>query len=503
MKELVTSVRENGSDNILEDSSERPDPGKREEMDERVPEPTNSGKDGNLRESLRAIFSWRNYSVYLITSWIYSGFAVIYGYFTLYLWHIGWDYIIIGGALTATGVLSALSRFVGGYIGDITNRRNLAIIAMFMMATYHLIIGLFTDPIFIFGALALYGSFGIASGGSSAFIMDNIPKQHSGLALSLFRMGTSFGILTLLAFGALLPVMGFDPAVRFIYLISGIVLVICAIGRAIFLKGGSLKERNKEKSIWRDFLSENRTAVRLIMTSMPAVLVIVVLDGLSDSIFSFGAVLYTNEFVEIDVGGINVMLIAPLVISIPLLIRIGRMSDIAGMRRTTILVYSIMPVCAALMMFAPTFKFWVPTTIVDMANSYLPGLGIVLTTPFLALLLKQTNDILWGLVLITLIQKNMPRTDTSKVLAVLWSIVYFISAIGPLIGGIVFKFLEAPLLFAIVIIANIVILGGVAYFGVERREAEDLAEKMQSMELTIQKLKEEIAEFRSRRNVAG
>ncbi|MFX1543693.1 MAG: hypothetical protein ACFFCR_11875, partial [Promethearchaeota archaeon] len=123
--------------------------------------------------------------------------------------------------------------------------------------------------------------------------------------------------------------------------------------------------------------------------------------------------------------------------------------------------------------------------------------------PFLALLLKYTNDILWGLVLITLIQKNMPRTDTSKVLAVLWSIVYFISSIGPLIGGVVFEFLEAPLLFAIVIVANLVILAGVSRFGVERREPEDLAEKMQSMELTIQRLKDEIAEFRSRRGLAG
>jgi MFS family permease len=503
MKELVTSERENGSDNILEDSSERPDPGKREEMDERVPEPTNSGNNGSLRESLRAIFSWRNYSVYLITSWIYSGSAVIYGFLTLYLWEMEWEFIVIGGAMTAVAGLMALSRFVGGYVGDVSNRKNLAVIAMLMMATYHLMIGLFTDPILILGAFALYGSLGIAQGGSSAFIMDNIPKEHSGLALSLFRMGNSFGILTLLAFGALLPIMDFGPAVRFIYLISGIFLVFCAIGRAIFLKSGSRNERIKQKSIWRDFLSENRTAARLIMKSMPAVLVIVVLDGLSDSIFSFGAVLYTGSVLDFRIYQINVMLLAPLVISIPLLIRVGRMSDIMGMKRTTILVYSIMPVCAALLMIAPTFGYWVPSSIVGMANTLLPGSDVVFSTPFLALLLKYTNDILWGLVLLALIQKNMPHTDTSKVLAVLWSIVYFISSIGPLIGGAVFEFLDASLLFAIVIVANLVILGGVAHFGVERREPEGLTEKMQSMELSIQKLRDEIAEFRSRRDLAG
>ncbi|MHA2192383.1 MAG: hypothetical protein ACXAAR_03030, partial [Candidatus Thorarchaeota archaeon] len=276
-----------------------------------------------------------------------------------------------------------------------------------------------------------------------------------------------------------------------------------AAGRAIYLEGGSGNGRNKEKSIWRDFLSENMNAVRLIKKSMPVVLAIVVLDGLSDSIFSFGAVLYTGEILEYTIGEINVMLLAPLVISIPLLFRIGRMSDLMGMRRTTILVYSIMPVCAALLMIAPTFRYWVPDTIVTMADSLLPGLGIMLTTPFLALVLKSTNDILWGLVLLTLIQKNMPRTDTSKVLAVLWSIVYFIASLGPFIGGVIFEFLDPPLLFAIIIAANLVILSGVAFFGIERKEPEGLSEKMQSMELTIQKLKDEIEEFRTRRSLPG
>ncbi|MFX1543694.1 MAG: MFS transporter, partial [Promethearchaeota archaeon] len=406
MKELVTSEIENGSDKILEDSSERPDPGKREEMDERVPEPTDSGKDGNLRESLRAIFSWRNYSVYLITSWTYSGFAVIYSFLTLYLVAIGWDFIAIGGAMTAVAGLMALSKFLGGYVGDVSNRKNLAVIAMLMMATYHLIIGLFTDTIFILGAFALYAFTGIAQGGSSAFIMDNIPREHSGLALSLFRMGNSFGILTLLLFGALVTTPElFAPGFRTIYLLSGVVLLICAIGRAVYLEGGSQNGRSREKSIWRDFLSENRNAVKLLKSAMPVVLAIVVLDGLSDSIFQFGAVLYTGAILDFDIPEINIMLLAPLVISLPLLFRVGRMSDMIGMKRTIVLVYSIMPLCAALLMFAPTFEYWIPETIVNMADALLPGLRIVFTPPFLALLLKYTNDILWGLVLITLIQK--------------------------------------------------------------------------------------------------
>lgn len=504
MKELVTSEIENGSDNILEEGSERSDSGKREEMDERAPTPTKSEKDGNLRESLRAIFSWRNYSVYLITSWTYSGFAVIYSFLTLYLADIGWEFIVIGGVMSVIAGLGALSRFVGGYVGDVTNRKNLAVIAMLMMATYHLIIGLFTDTIFILGAFALYAFTGIAQGGSSAFIMDNIPREHSGLALSLFRMGSSFGILTLLVFGALVPIPElFASGFRAIYLFSGIILLLCAIGRAIYLEGGSQNGRKREKSIWRDFLSENRNAVRLIKTAMPAVLAIVVLDGLSDSIFQFGAVLYTGTVLNYQIGEINVMLLAPLVLSIPLLFKVGRMSDIMGMKRTTILVYSVMPVSAILLFVAPTFEFWVPSAIVDLADSLVPGLRILLTTPFLALMLKYTNDILWGLVLLTMVQKSMPQTDTAKVLAVFWSIVNIIASIGPLIGGAIFEFLDAPLLFALVVVVNIVILGGVAFFGVERREPEGLSEKMQSMEMTIQELKDEIAEFRSRRGLSG
>ncbi|MFW9845269.1 MAG: MFS transporter [Candidatus Thorarchaeota archaeon] len=501
MKELVTSDMEKGSSNILDESSMRDDPAMREETDEGVPTSNESQKDASLRESLRAIFSWRNYSVYLITAWVYNGFAVIYSYFTIYLREIGWEFIVIGGAMTAVAGLGALSRFVGGYVGDITNRKNLAVIAMFMMATYHLIIGITTDFIFIVGALAIYSSFGLVQGGSSAFIMDNIPREHSGLALSLFRMGASFGILTLLVFGALEPVMHFDASVRLIYLVSGIFLVFCAFGRMFFLETGIANGRKQEKSLWRDFLSENMRAVRLIKASMPAVLAIVVLDGLSDSIFKFGALLYTYEFLAFEIVGINVMLLTPLVISLPLLFRVGRMSDIMGLRRTVLLVYLVMPICAALLMVAPTYEYWMPLQVVNTADSFLPGLRLVFTTPFLAMVLKYTNDILWGLVLLTMIQKKMPRTDTSKVLAVFWSTVNIIASIGPLIGGLIFEFLEASTLFAIVLVTNLVILGGVGYYGVDKKEPETLSDRMELLELAIQEAKNDIDAFRRKRGL--
>ncbi|MHA2356569.1 MAG: hypothetical protein ACXADC_15440, partial [Candidatus Thorarchaeota archaeon] len=99
----------------------------------------------------------------------------------------------------------------------------------------------------------------------------------------------------------------------------------------------------------------------------------------------------------------------------------------------------------------------------------------------------------------------IPRTDTSKILAVLWTLVHIISSIGPFVGGAIFEFLYPPLLFALVMITNLMILGGVAYFGIEKeeQEPEDLARKMETMESTIQQLKDEIEEFRARRGLPG
>jgi MFS family permease len=497
MKELVTSEIENGSDDILEEGSEKSTPEKSEEMNDRAPTSTDSQKNESLRKSLRNIFSLRNYSVYLVTSWVYSGFAVIYSYFTLYLWEIKWEFILIGAVMTAVAGFSALSRFVGGYVGDVVNRKYLSVIAMFLMATYHLILGLFSDFVFILGALAIFSSFGIFQGGSSAYIMDNIPKKNSGLALSLFRMGSSLGIITLIAFGAIIQIMEFAPGFRLIYLISGFFLVVCAIGRAALLESSPMAGRNKEKSLWHDFLSENFGAVRLIMASMPVILAIVVLDSVSDSIFNFGALIYTSEFLSVDIGGINVMLLTPLVISVPLLFKIGRMSDYAGMKKPALLVYSIMPLCALLMIAAPVYEFWMPSSVVSLADATLPGLGIVFTTPFLALVLKYTNDSLWLLVLWAMIQKSMPTRDTSKVLAVFWSAVHLISSIGPFIGGIIFQYSNPLFLFALVLVVNLMILFSISIFGVEKKEAEGLSSKIQSVESRIGEIRKEFEEFRA------
>ncbi|MFQ5833966.1 MAG: MFS transporter [Candidatus Thorarchaeota archaeon] len=481
----------------MEESPPR-ESGASEETETRAQE---SKESKSVRQSLRVVFSWRNYSVYLFTVWVYSGFTVIYEFFNLYLRKLGWDFVLIGVVVSVILAISAIARFVGGYIGDVTDRKKLSVVAMFMLATNHLILGIFTDFIFILGALIIYASMDLAKGGSTAYIMENIPKEHSGLALSLFQSGRSWGILTLTAFGLMMPVVGFPEGLRLLYLISGLLLLASTVARAALLSPSPQKGRAKDKPLWRDFISENKQAVKLILSFMPGVLAIVVLDGISDSIWRYGALIYTNEILRIDVGGINIMVLIPLIVSLPLLLKVGRLSDTRGIKRATLLVYSVMPICAGLLIVAPAFPIWAPQSVIVAADSLIDGLGVVFTTPFLAIVAKLINDSLWALVLITLIQKSMPRTDTAKVLGVFWTIVYIVSSIGPFFGGLIYQFMNPSTMFAVVMVTNLLILLGIARYRFERENPDTLTGRIDALESRIQKLRREIEDFRTQRKL--
>jgi len=454
-----------------------------------------------IRESLSTIFSWRNYTVYLLTAWVYNGFAIIYEFFNLYLRALDWDYVLIGTVVTIIVALSAASRLVGGYVGDVVDRKRLSALAMLMLAMYHLIMGVTTDFIFIFGALVIYATMDLAKGGSTAYIMENIPKEHSGLALSLFQTGRSWGILTLAAFGLMLPIFDFPVSMRLIYLVSGVFLLVCALARAVLLSPSPQKGRAKDRPLWRDFVAENRQAVKLILSYMPAVMAIVVLDAISDSLWRYGALIYTNEELEFTIPSIAVMVLIPLIISLPLLIKVGRFSDVKGMKKTTLLVYSIMPICAGLLFMAQHIEYWVPVSIVDAADSIVGGLELIFTTPFLAIVIKAINDSLWALVLMTLIQKSMPSTDTAKVLGIFWTVVYVVTSPGYFVGGLIFEFMGPANMFIIIMIVNLLILGGIAKYGFRSKEPETLTERIGVLESTVDQLKREIEDFRTRRKL--
>ncbi|MFW9962434.1 MAG: MFS transporter [Candidatus Sifarchaeia archaeon] len=419
----------------------------------------------SLTYSLRSIFSWRNYSVYLATSWLFTAFSYLGLFFNLYLLELNWEYVLIGAVLSIIIAISAISRLIGGYVGDVSNRKYLSVIAMFMMAMYNLIMGISEEFTWIIIALLFFSTMDIFKGGSTAFIMDNIPKKHSGLGISLFSAGRIFGIFTLGSFVILTPLMGFRLSLRLMFLIGGISLIIGTLVRAVLLEGKSPDVKREGVSLFRSFIQENKRAVNMLFNLVPGMITIVVLDALSDSLFKFGAYIYIYEVLEIEIPGLILMTIVTIMVSVPLLLGTGRLSDRRGERKTALIIYSIMPICALLLLIAPYFPYWAPLVLINYADSLFAGLGAIFSTAFLAIVLKSVNDAVWYLLLLTIIQKNLPRQDTAKILSVFWFIVYLLSSIGPSIGGIVFEYFYPGNLFVVVLLLNLIILGWITRQG--------------------------------------
>ncbi|MHA1882808.1 MAG: MFS transporter [Candidatus Thorarchaeota archaeon] len=425
-----------------------------EEPEQNLP----SQNEISLTDSVKQIFSGKNYSVYLTTAWIYSAFAYMGSFFNLYLRALGWDFLLIGAVFSITALVSSTTRLLGGYVGDKTDRKKLSVIAMLMMAAYHLVIGLFTDPLFIIVGLLILSSMNLAKSGSSAYIMENLPKEHSGLGLSLFTAGRALGIITLLVFGFLTPIMGFPDAFRIVFLSGGILLLLATLARQRFLSSGAPTEEREQKTGFQDFIRENRRAVKLLLASVPGLLSIAIIDSLSDAFFHFGALIYANEVLMIDISGINLMLLVTIVISVPLLLKVGRITDKRGVKRAALMIYSVMPICASLLIIAPFVPLWVPIAWYNSMEILFPGLGVVFTTTFIAIVMKYINDTIWWLVVLSLIQKNLPKHDTAKILSIFWVVVYICTSIGPVIAGAMFTFLDPIFLFLVVLVLNLSIL---------------------------------------------
>ena len=398
--------------------------------------------------------------------------AALWSFFNLYLRTLQWDFMAIGTALSAVAMVSVFARLIGGYVGDVIDRKKLAVVAMLMTAVYFLIIGLFTDFSFVFIGLIILGMNDIAKGGASAYIMDNIPSKHSGLALSLFMVGRSLGTVTILVFLIIEPILGFAETFRHLYLLTGIFLLICAAARAYYLDPSPQKGRVEGTPLWKDFVTENRQAIGILVRMMPGVLIVVIIDSFSDSLFEFGALIYTNEILGVSYRGIAIMMFVYLAILTPLLLKTGRMSDTKGARGTALAVYIFMPICASLLLVAPIFPQWAPDWLIIATETRMEGLGVIFTTPFLAIVIKMVTDVLWYTILLALIRKRIPRKDTAKILAMFWAVVYLCQSIGPLIGGIIFTYFEQSYLFVVVLGLNFLILGALAKNGLVSDEAD-------------------------------
>jgi MFS family permease len=191
---------------------------------------------------------------------------------------------------------------------------------------------------------------------------------------------------------------------------------------------------------------------------MPIVVLVVVVDAISDSLFRFGAIIYANEVLGVSISGINVIMLFTLLLTSFLVLKTGRASDRKGVRKTAIGIYCMMPISAVLLIIAPVFPYWAPTFVPNSTNSFIFGSGIIFSTPFLAIVMKYVNDALWWVVILVIVKKHLPQKDTSKVLALFMTLVYLFMSIGPLIGSLLFTFLDPSNLFGLVLLLNIMIL---------------------------------------------
>ncbi|TFF92539.1 MFS transporter [Candidatus Thorarchaeota archaeon] len=465
MTELAQQVDDRKETELVE----QPDAFDTDLLDETDFAETEKQEDSGLLASIRSLFSWKNYSVYLTTSWVITSFSYLGLFLNLYLIDLEWEYVLIGAVLSVVSLASTMGRLVGGYVGDIVNRKHLAVAATFVLAAYNFVMGISTVFVIIFAALLLFSLVEVFKGGSTAFIMENIPKKHSGLGISLFSStGRVFGVLILLALTLVVPMIGFGPSIRTFFFIGSILLVVAAIARAALLEGSKPREVEGRGRHIVEFFRENRRTAATIIKAAPGFLAVVMVDAISDSMFKFGTNIYIYEVVGINFEGIIVMTLSSTLLMIPLLLLTGRSSDRRGVTRSALLIYAFMPICAAILILAPMFPYWAPATIVSAAEGAFSGLGAIFSTPFVAVVMKSVNDALWYLILLTIIQKNLPGKDTSKILGAFWFIIYLSSSIAPYISGIIYQYINPQYLFVIVIILNIIIMGTISKRGLIR-----------------------------------
>ena len=453
------------SDNILDNDAAGGEIGRisnPDELDHIEQEEVHDHNTG-IRTSLKAVFAWKNYRIYLATSWIYNGFVYLGSFFNLYLWSIMPSLVFIGAVSTLTSIIGTTARFFGGYVGDTVNRKTLSVVSMLILAFYYLMIGIFTEPLFILVALVIGASVEITKGGSTAYIMDNIPREHSGFALSLFTAGRTLSIITLIVFGITFPFYEF-AVFRQLHFIAAIALFLSTAIRAKYLETSPQEGRAEGSRLWRSFLEDNKRALEILLTLIPGMIIVCIFDSISDSFFKLGALIYMYDQLFIDIPSMVVMFIATISIQVPLILKVGRLTDRKGVKSTALAVYAIMPLSAVLLITAYWIPDWADPSFATTANAIIPGLGVIFKTSFLAVVMKYVNDTLWYTIVLVLIRKRLPSKDTSKILSLFWFIVWMSSSLGPYIGGLISEATSIMSLFVLVFVLNIIILASIARY---------------------------------------
>ncbi len=477
------------TDNAPSTTSVDPLPGDLEPAPEvPPPEKTETPRKGFIT-SLRSVLTYGSYSVYLITAWILGVFGIIMqsylmlflrDYLIYYMPEVGLVYVTIGFILLGYMAVELVARFFGGYIGDNFNRKWLSVlvmffsgIAMFIFAYSAGLVGL------IIGTLLMAGS-SIFSSGSTSYIYEQIEPEHSGLAMGIFQTSSGFGLIGLGLVTWLLAMgVPFVITIQIVFYIGFLCFMAAAVIRAVFLaEPRPIVRKKQETNKARDFLKQNANALKLLWVILPVFTVVLILDALSDGFYRFVSTYYLNEALGFSIGEISIMLIVVLAFSIPLSVWVGSFFDTRGSRRAITIVYSVMPITLILLILAPLFPVWLPPAIAVQLISTYPILEPLMSTAFLALAMKNINDILWWTLILTYLRKALPRSETAKMLSIFFIVVFFAFLITPIPSGIIYTLFGALPLLVVSLIINFIILGILILANVEPKAIPDEYENL-------------------------
>jgi MFS family permease len=430
----------------------------------------------------------KNFRVFIITNWIMASLNVVWNFLSLFLRDLGIPYITLGVLFSSMTIVTLIGTLVASYLADNYNRRNLAIITMVINGIGFLILS-FADRIELVAAgLLTLAASNFTGQGGTAYIFQVIDRKYGGVAVSLFTLGTLFGLGPLFAMGLMFNYgWAFIQIMRTIFFIGAVGFLATTIIRLIWLESTPIPERDRNTSIIKDFVSESKRGLRLLIRVFPIFVAVMMIDALSDNMYGFSSIFYVNETLEFNIGQIFLMMLITLALSVPLTLLLGRSFDKRGGKRITIAVYSVMPLALSLLIVAQYVKYIAPMEWVTTLDGIYPGLGVILSLAFIATAMKSTNDNLWATTMNAYIQKSLPRADLGKMLGLSTLLVLLVGTIAPLFSGFIYTYYEGVPLILGAIVLNFVILGILATKSIEPRvNIEELEAELRAPKKVIE-----------------
>ncbi len=412
-------------------------------------------------QSMKRVLSNKNWTIYLITVWVYSSMSVLGQYYTLYLRDIGIDYVFVGVLISLMLAVNLIGAFISGYLADNYDRRLLSAVTMIVNGLSFFLLAFVTDIWLVALALLISGLSAFTGTAGQAYHMEQVDRRFGGIANSLFTLGTAFGLVPLYVISVLFDFgWSFVSIMRLLMYVAGMLYMIAALIRVIALKSlPKYKRPGQEENVLRDFLGENIRGLKLLFKIFPVFVLVIGIDAFSDAFYRFASMYYLNETLAFGMYEINLMILITMIISVPLTLILGRVFDKHGGRRLTIVVYAIMPVAIILLIVAQSVPYIVAESVLNSVDSVYPGLSIVFSLAFIATAIKTINDTLWFSVLVTYIQKSLPRPDLGKMLSLTTVVVLMFVTLGPIPAGIIYDLYQGLPLLLVVLILNIMILG--------------------------------------------